>query len=187
MKTIITARICGADHACAIPRETLHLFEALHGSANALLQRIRGGNWTADELASIIDYAISPPNTDASLEATILRKARRTRPHGHGRAIPRSSWPGTSASTNLATSVTTPARSFPCSTCGRKRPTSAMRTFRSLAAAQKSATSATASIRRKRSEGWHERHPAFLREISTTTPCPEISPVLPVRRLARLQ
>ncbi|WP_421580092.1 hypothetical protein [Shinella sp. M31] len=76
MKTTIAARICGIDHACAIPRDTLHLFEALHGSANALMARIRAGNWTADEIAAIIDYAIAPPKADASLEATMLRTRR---------------------------------------------------------------------------------------------------------------
>lgn len=76
MKSTISARICGTDYACAIPRDTLHLFEAVHGSANAMMARIRGGNWTADEIAAIIDYAIAPPKADASLEATILRTRR---------------------------------------------------------------------------------------------------------------
>lgn len=76
MKTAISATINGAEYQCAIPRDTLHLFEALYGSANATMARIRAGQWTAEELAAIIDYAISPPKPDASLEATMLRTRR---------------------------------------------------------------------------------------------------------------
>ncbi|MDX3928698.1 MAG: hypothetical protein QHC90_23195 [Shinella sp.] len=73
MISTIAARVCGTDYACAIPRDRLHLFEGLHGSAVALLTRIRAGNWTADELRAVIDFSISPPPASSSFEGAFLR------------------------------------------------------------------------------------------------------------------
>ena len=77
------------------------------------------------------------------------RKARQIPPHGHGRGMLRSSCAGISASTSSATGAITRRQFFPCSTCGRKKPTFATRTFRLTAVASRSVTNVTGTKRQK--------------------------------------
>ncbi|MFB2553712.1 hypothetical protein [Ensifer soli] len=73
LQTTIAARINGADHTVGIPRDRLHLFEGLSGSANAMFGRIRAGQWTSAEIVAVIDFALNPPAAGTDPIALQLR------------------------------------------------------------------------------------------------------------------
>jgi hypothetical protein len=64
LSSSIATTINGVDRELSIPRDRLHLFEAVHGSANVLLQRFRDGQHTTDEILSVLNFAVSPPAPD---------------------------------------------------------------------------------------------------------------------------
>ncbi len=66
----IDATILGQPHRCEIHRNHLRYFEAIHGPALHLMNRIRDLVWGVEDIRSIIAFATSPrPKDGESVES----------------------------------------------------------------------------------------------------------------------
>ena len=83
----IATTINGVDRQLGIPRDRLHLFEALHGSATVLLQRFRDGHQTTDDVLSVLNFALSPPAPDTDSMVFAMRNRSPNRETAIAQAI----------------------------------------------------------------------------------------------------
>lgn len=87
LSSSIATTINGVDRQLSIPRDTLHLFEAVHGSANVLLQRFRDGQQTTDEILSVLNFALASPAPDKDPMAFSMRNRSPNRDTAIAQAI----------------------------------------------------------------------------------------------------